>query len=156
MMHTDLTTIYTIGHGRHPFDLFLELLKRYEIALVCDVRSVARSRWPQYNEKVLTGLLKDQGIGYEHLPECGGKVLAPRDDLMRGLERIMELGSEVRAAIMCSESQPFTKLASGLKANCHRVGLLSLPLKSLGASVVHILPSGEAVEVDESNISSIW
>jgi uncharacterized protein (DUF488 family) len=43
------TTIYTIGHGRHPLAYFVELLKRYHIVLVCDVRSVARSRWPQFN-----------------------------------------------------------------------------------------------------------
>ena len=26
-----MMTLYTIGHGRHPFEYFLELLKKYEI-----------------------------------------------------------------------------------------------------------------------------
>src|SRR5687768_17060167 len=79
------STIYTIGHGRHPFEFFLELLRRHKIAFLCDVRSVPRSRWPQYNAGNLARALQDNGIGYEHLPECGGKVVAPLDELMRGL-----------------------------------------------------------------------
>src|SRR5215210_2299946 len=102
-MSSTQTVIYTIGHGRHGFAYFLELLKQHEIALVCDVRSIARSRWPQYNGRVLEELLREEGIGYEHLPECGGKVVAPTAELGRGLDRIMELASEMRVAIMCSE-----------------------------------------------------
>ncbi|PYS47616.1 MAG: hypothetical protein DMF68_15530 [Acidobacteria bacterium] len=149
------TTIYTIGHGRHPFDYFLELLRKHAIAFVCDVRSHARSRWPQYNGRVLEELLLENGIGYEHLPECGGKVIAPPADLARGLDRIMELASEMRVCILCSESQPLTNHASP-RANCHRVGLLSVPLNERGARIKHILPNGEAVEFDEANLLSIW
>jgi len=147
--------IYTIGHGRQSFDDFLELLRMHEIALVCDVRSVARSRWPQYNGRVLEELLREQGIGYEHLPECGGKVVAPQEDLQRGLDRIMELAAEMRVALMCSESQPLTN-HSLPRAHCHRVGLLSVPLRERGANIKHILPNTDAVELDEAALSSIW
>ena len=150
-----MPVVYTIGHGRHPFDYFLELLRRHEINLVCDVRSIARSRWPQYNGRVLEELLREQGIGYEHLPECGGKVVAPTEDLGHGLDRIMELASDTRVAIMCSESQPLTNHARP-RANCHRVGLLSTPLRERGATVKHILPDGELLELDESALPSIW
>ena len=34
-----MTSIYSIGHGRHPFAYFLELLRQHEIEFVCDVRS---------------------------------------------------------------------------------------------------------------------
>jgi uncharacterized protein (DUF488 family) len=148
-------TIYTIGHGRHPFEYFLGLLKEHGIAFVCDVRSIARSRWPQYNGRVLEELLHEQGIGYEHLPECGGKVIAPTEELARGLDRVMELAAEMTVAIMCSESQPLTKHAQP-RANCHRVGLLSVPLRERGARVRHILPDGAAVEFDETALPSIW
>jgi uncharacterized protein (DUF488 family) len=149
-------TIYTIGHGRHPAAYFLSLLRRHEIALVCDVRSVARSRWPQYNGHVLAESLRENGIGYEWLPECGGKVIAPPEELARGLERIMELAAEMRVCLMCSESQPLTKHAPQPRANCHRVGLLAPPLRSRGSRIIHILPDGEAVEFDESMLPSIW
>ena len=93
-------TIYSIGHGLHAFAHFLELLREHEIEFVCDVRSVARSRWPQYNGRVLEKLLRENGIGYEHLPECGGKVIAPPEELARGLDRVVELASEMRVAVM--------------------------------------------------------
>jgi uncharacterized protein (DUF488 family) len=147
--------IYTIGHGRQPFTDFLTLLKEHGVGLVCDVRSAARSRWPQYNGRVLAELLAENGIGYEWLPECGGKVLVARDELERGLERIVELASQERVALMCSESWPLTKHVIP-RANCHRVGLLGPPLKARGARLIHILPSGTALELDESAVPSIW
>lgn len=101
--------IYTIGHGRQGFADFFGLLAEFRIRLVCDVRSVARSRWVQYNGQVLAAALGDRGVGYEHLPECGGKVIAPPRDLARGIDRIIELAADVQVCIMCSESQPLTK-----------------------------------------------
>ncbi|HEX8087350.1 MAG TPA: DUF488 domain-containing protein [Blastocatellia bacterium] len=155
MSHTPLT-IYTVGHGRHPFEYFIGLLRRHEIAFVCDVRSMARSRWPQYNGRALPAGLRSSGIGYEHLPECGGKVIAPPDELARGLDRIVELASEMRVAVMCSESQPLTRHTAAPRANCHRVGLLAPPLKARGAAIIHILPDGETLTCDESSLPSIW
>ena len=55
------STIHTIGHGRHPFAYFLELLQQHEIEFVCDVRAFARSRWPQFNGLVLRELLNENG-----------------------------------------------------------------------------------------------
>jgi uncharacterized protein (DUF488 family) len=147
--------VYTIGHGRHPFDYFMGLLRQHEVAFLCDVRSAARSRWPQYNGRVLEENLRERGIGYEHLPECGGKVIAPPDELSRGLDRIIELASELRVAIMCSESQPLTTHTVP-RANCHRVGLLAPRLRARGAEIIHILPDGRAIEFDESAVPSIW
>ena len=152
----DETTVYTIGHGRHAWKDFLVLLQKYEIAFLCDVRSAARSRWVQFNGAVLSANLRENGIGYEHLPECGGKTIAKTEDLERGIERILELAAEMKTAIMCSESQPLTKHKTP-RANCHRVGLLAPILKSKGAArVVHILPNGDLTKFDESAVSSIW
>lgn len=155
-MKSDSITIYTIGHGRHAWKDFLALLQKYEIAFLCDVRSAARSRWVQFNGAVLQANLIENGIGYEWLPECGGKILARTEDLERGVERILELSAEVKTAMMCSESQPLTSHKIP-RANCHRVGLLSPILKAKGASqIIHILPNGEMIEFDESAVISIW
>ena len=149
------SSIFTIGHGRHAFIYFLELLRRYEIEFLCDVRSVARSRWPQYNGAVLRELLKDNGIGYEHLPETGGKTKPKPEDLKRGIDRIVEIASDVRTVIMCSESQPLSPHKTP-RANCHRVGMLAPLLKARSLRVVHILPDGGSIEIDESVVPSIW
>ena len=155
-MKSDSITVYSIGHGRHAWQDFLALLHKYEIAFLCDVRSAARSRWVQFNGAVLEANLLKNGIGYEHLPETGGKKIAKPEDLNRGIERILEIAAEVRTAIMCSESQPLTKHKSP-RANCHRVGMLAPILKAKGASrIIHILPDGESIEFDESAAASIW
>ncbi|HEX8250695.1 MAG TPA: hypothetical protein VF599_21150 [Pyrinomonadaceae bacterium] len=96
------------------------------------------------------------GIGYEHVPECGGKTIAKPEDLVQGIERILEISAEVKTAIMCSESQPLTNHRTP-KANRHRVGLLSPPLKVKDASeIIHILPDGGAIEFDGNTFFSIW
>ena len=148
-------TVYTVGHGRHSWADFLALLTQYEVEIVCDVRSAARSRWPQFNGQVLAASLKRAGLGYEWLPECGGKVVAPTEELNRGLERIMELAADSRVALMCSESRPLTAHREP-RANCHRVGLLGPPLRARGARLLHILPGGETIELDEASLPSIW
>lgn len=150
-----MQTIYTIGHGRLPIEEFIAILRRHGVALVVDVRSAARSRWPQYNGAALGRALAAEGIGYEHLPECGGKIIAPPEELARGLDRIMELAGEAAIALMCSEGRPLTTHATP-RANCHRVAMLAIPLKKRGAHVVHILPGGMTTEIDEERIPSEW
>lgn len=147
--------IYTIGHGRHAFADFLELLRKYNIEFLCDVRSVARSRWPQFNGLVLAELLRENGTGYEHLPECGGKTRPKPHDLALGIDRIVEIAAEIRTVIMCSESKPLTDHKIP-RANCHRVGLLALLLRAKGAEIIHILPNGDKIVMNEALIPSIW
>jgi uncharacterized protein (DUF488 family) len=151
-----MTTVYTIGHGRHSFDDFLALLDQHGVQFVCDVRAFARSRWPQFNGLVLQSLLSEHGIGYEHVPETGGKTRPIPEDLARGIDRIVEIASEVSTVIMCSESAPLSKHKTP-RANCHRVGMLSPMLRAKGVErIIHILPNGEVIEFDESAVPSIW
>jgi ATP-dependent DNA helicase RecQ len=150
-----LHPIHTIGHGRQPIETFLELLKQHNIEFLCDVRSAARSRWPQFNGAALERVLLAHGIGYEHLPECGGKLPVPADERSRGLDRIIELAGELRVVLMCSESQPLTSHVTQ-RANCHRVGLLAPPLRQRGAEIIHILPDGSTLVLDEADVPSQW
>jgi len=148
--------IYSIGHGRHAWQDFLALLRKFEIEFLCDVRSAARSRWVQFNGAVLAANLEENGIGYEHLPECGGKKIAAPDELNAGIERILEIAAEARTAMMCSESKPLTNHKIP-RANCHRVGMLAPLLKTKSAArIIHILPNGDSTEFDESSVPSIW
>ena len=148
--------LYSIGHGRHSFDYFLGLLRQYGIEFLCDVRSVARSRWPQFNGGVLRELLAENGIGYEHLPETGGKTMPDPADLARGVDRIIEIASDLRTVMMCSESQPLSAHKVP-RANCHRVGMLAPMLRAKGVGrIIHILPNGRSIEMDESAVPSIW
>lgn len=146
------SAIYTIGHGRHDFAYFLELLRQHKIEFVCDVRAFARSRWPQFNGLVLQELLNENGIGYEHLPETGGKNKPTPEELEWGINRIIEIASEHPTAIMCSESKPLSDHKIP-RANCHRITLLSPLLRAKGVErIIHILPNGETTEFDEANV----
>jgi uncharacterized protein (DUF488 family) len=148
--------VYTIGHGRHPFAYFLELLQQFDIQFLCDVRSVGRSRWPQFNAQVLRELLNENGIGYEHLPETGGKMKPDPDDLARGIDRIIEIASDIRTVMMCSESKPLSDHKVP-RANCHRVGMLTPMLRAKGVErIIHILPDGRPIEFDETTVPSVW
>ena len=151
-----MTSIYSVGHGRHPFAYFLELLQQHEIEFVCDVRAFARSRWPQFNGLVLHELLNENGIGYEHLPETGGKNKPKPEELDRGIDRLIEIASDVRTVMMCSESNPLSDHKIP-RAKCHRIGLLAPRLRAKGVGrIVHIMPNGELLEFDESTVPSDW
>ena len=155
-MTRKISIIHTIGHGRHPFAYFFELLQKHKIEFVCDVRAFARSRWPQFNGLVLGELLNDHGIGYEHLPETGGKNKPKPEDVEWGVNRIVEIASDLRTVMMCSESKPLSDHKIP-RANCHRVGMLAPMLREKGVRrIVHILPNGEPIEFDESAVPSIW
>ncbi|HXF42201.1 MAG TPA: hypothetical protein VNK26_00540, partial [Pyrinomonadaceae bacterium] len=116
----------------------------------------ARSRWPHFNGLVLRELLKENRIGYEHLPECGGRMRPLPEELNWGLGRIVEIASELKTVLMCSESQPLTHHRIP-RANCHRIGLLAPRLRQMGVGrIIHILPDGRRAEFDESKVESIW
>ncbi len=123
---------------------------------MCDVRAFARSRWPQFNGLVLAELLRDNGIGYEHIPETGGKNKPKPEDVEWGVNRIIEVASDLRTVMMCSESKPLSDHKTP-RANCHRVGMLAPMLRTKGVErIIHILPDGEAIEFDEAEVPSIW
>jgi len=78
------------------------------------------------------------------------------EELAGGIERIIEIASDIRTVIMCSESKPLTDHKIP-RANCHRVGMLAPMLRAKGISrIIHILPNGDPLEIDESAIPSIW
>ena len=104
---------------------------------------------------MLRELLSENGLGYEHLPETGGKTKPKPEDLKRGIDRIVEIASDVRTVIMCSESKPLSPHKTP-RANCHRVGMLAPLLKARNLVVIHILPDGGAIEIDESAVPSVW
>ena len=66
--------IWTIGHSTRSIDDFISLLKKNEIKLLADVRSLPGSkRYPQFNKETLAQSLNASGICYEHFPELGGR-----------------------------------------------------------------------------------
>jgi len=66
--------LITVGHSTHALDEFLGLLAGAGVELVADVRRFPGSRrHPHFASAALAVSLADAGIGYEHLPELGGR-----------------------------------------------------------------------------------
>jgi uncharacterized protein (DUF488 family) len=146
-------SFYTIGHSTRSIGEFVDLLRSAEVRLIVDVRTVPRSRTnPQYNSNVLPETLAQFQIAYEHVAALGGlrgrnrnvpttvnafwqnqsfhnyADYAMSDDFRYGLNRLRELGHDMRCAIMCAEAVWW---------RCHR-RIIADYLIAAGESVFHI------------------
>jgi len=148
--------IYTIGHSSRSIDEFIELLKRYGVELVVDVRrSPTSRRYPHFNREALRSELAKHGIGYVWLgmqlggwrklkrEAAGGCLRSPgfrayvehmkTEEFRRAASTLLRLARKYRVAVMCSERLYF---------RCHRY-FLSDWLLVHGAEVYHIVDAGE-------------
>ena len=148
--------IWTIGHSTRSIDDFISLLKKNEITLLADVRSLPGSkRYPQFNKDGLEQSLNAHGIRYEHFPELGGRRKPNADsrntawrnasfrgyadymeteEFHKGVERLLAVAGEAGpAAIMCAEAVWW---------RCHR-SLISDYLKACEIEVMHILDANK-------------
>jgi uncharacterized protein (DUF488 family) len=154
-MELDTPLVCTIGHSNRPIGTFVELLRANEIVQVLDVRTVPRSRHnPQFNRETLAESLGALNIGYTHLPGLGGLRHARADSLNTGwnnlsfrgyadymqspefaenVQRVAELSTRERCALMCAEAVPW---------RCHR-SLIGDALLVRGVGVEDIIGPGK-------------
>ena len=65
--------LFSLGHSNHPVDKVLDLLRRYSVETVVDVRSVPRSRYvPHFDAEPLRAALREAGIAYRYLGRALG------------------------------------------------------------------------------------
>jgi len=140
--------IFTIGHSRHPWEAFLEMLQAAGITALVDVRSFPRSRFaPWANRARLETASSEAGISYhffgdalggrpegEHLYDAAGNLDYERvrqEKFYRdGIVRLAEVvAGQEAVCLMCSEEDP---------ARCHRTLLLAPQLIERGLEVVHL------------------
>jgi uncharacterized protein (DUF488 family) len=146
-------SIFTVGHSTHPIEKFIDLLKRYDVEAVADVRSSPYSQYnPQYNREVLQKTLQEHAIRYVFLgDELGARrtertcyvdgqavyeKVAQLPAFKEGVQRVSDGGKKMRVALMCAEKDPL---------DCHRTVLVCRQLKEQ-FSVQHILEDGTAIE----------
>lgn len=153
-----MPTIFTLGHSRHPFDRFVELLRQQDVVTLVDVRTRPYSRWaPQFQKRALARSLERAGIAYVFLGDAlGGRPegdalydargrldverRARARDFQEGVERLAELARDKPAAILCAEENP---------ARCHRTLLVAPALRERGFTVLHIRGDGRVQEDEE-------
>jgi uncharacterized protein (DUF488 family) len=149
--------IHTIGHSTRDLAELLALLRAHGIRRLVDVRRYPGSRrHPHFARDALAAALRADGIDYHLEPDLGGRRAGRRDsphtawrsasfrayaDHMdtpafgAGLGRLVALGTEAPAAILCAEAVPW---------RCHRQ-LIADALVARGTEVRHILGPGSTV-----------
>lgn len=67
--------LYTIGHGSRKAEDFIDLLHKYGVMYLIDVRTYPHSRFhPQFSRAALQSLLEAHGIRYVFMGDLlGGK-----------------------------------------------------------------------------------
>lgn len=148
-MNTRILTIYTIGHSSQTIYNFIDILEKYHINALVDIRSQPfSSHSPQFNQDVLKKQLQIKKIYYIYM----GKELGARRDepdvydsngqvdfiktaqtplFKYGINRIISgLNKNYFIAIMCTEKTPI---------ECHRFGLVSRVLSQNKVNVLHII-----------------
>jgi len=141
------TPIYTIGYGEREIEPFLEVLCRYQIQYLLDVRTSPYSRYkPEFSKAALQNTLEASGIHYLFMGDVlGGQ---PEDDACytdgkvdygkvtqsesygEGIKRLHKASRQGQhVVLMCSEGKP---------ENCHRSKLVGKTLTAEGVEVLHI------------------
>ncbi len=150
--------LYTIGHSNHKIEDFTNLLKRYGVTCIADVRSAPYSHYcPQFNKDALAVSLDTAGIKYIFMgKELGGRPrdescyedgcasfqkIAEREEFKQGIRHLLADASRYRIALMCAEKDPL---------QCHRTILVSRHLKKHNIQIKHILADGNIEEHTEA------
>ena len=109
-------TLYTIGYGGLTPAQLVDVLRRFNIPVLVDVRYSPRTRIPGFNRVALEKFCATQGLTYLHVQSLGNeryktdgiKLVNQDDGLMVLAHKLSELGD---VAIMC---------ACRVAAGCHR------------------------------------
>jgi len=150
--------IYTIGHSNAPVEEVVELLRRYDVAVLADARTAPYSKYsPQFNHEALSRALPGE-IRYVYLGhELGGKPggdqahetpdyeeMAERPAFRHGLEELLRLRDEGVVCLLCSEENP---------RKCHRSRLIGAKLRAWhGVDVQHLRHDG-SVELQSALVA---
>ncbi len=140
--------VLTVGHSRHGWEDFLDMLKRNRVSALVDVRTTPFSRFAAWSKRGdLEEALELEGIGYHFLgAELGGRPAGShlyradgtadynrfrkekryQDGLSQLLALIAKGGT---VCIMCAEANP---------EHCHRKLLIGADLQECGVRVRHV------------------
>lgn len=144
-----MNTVYTIGYTAFDIQKFIDILKKYKISCLIDVRSTPKSSYyKDFDDSNLMPLLKSNGIIYRNYKEEFGarqenkefynskgfldfNAFSQSKQFNEGIDKIkkaQDMGYTI--CLMCAEKDPI---------NCHRAILIARNLDRKGFDVKHIL-----------------
>ncbi|WP_455538117.1 DUF488 domain-containing protein [Terrisporobacter sp.] len=145
--------IYTLGHSNYPFDKLIEILKKYNINCVVDIRAIPYSKYnTQYNKEFFQANLKKLGYTYIYMADEFGAKRKTRksynnegyadfekvifeDDFKKGVQRLK---------VGCKKGYKIVLLAAMQEPiRCPRAILVGRQLVKEGFNVKHIMHEGD-------------
>ena len=151
--------IYTLGHSNYSFDKFIEILKKYNINCVVDIRAIPYSKYnTQYNKEFFQANLKKLGYTYIYMDDEFGAKRRTRnsyndegdadfdkvileEDFKKGIERLkVGCAKNYKIVLLGAMQEPI---------RCPRAILLGRELIKEGFNVKHIMHEGDLKTQDE-------
>ncbi len=147
-------TVFTIGHSVQSLTEFMDLMTRFGVRAVADIRSIPNSRHaPQFNRRKFEAALADAGLRYHFLGDMlGGRPtgdviseddrrsffaqLADHPQFSESMDELWEVVAASPTVVMCAEEDPMM---------CHRRLLVGKALIERGLppeELVHIRRRG--------------
>ncbi|MFH7980563.1 DUF488 family protein [Clostridioides difficile] len=144
--------IFTIGHSNYPYDKLINMIKKYDINCVVDIRETPYSKYNiQYNKEAFNESLRNSGFIYIYMgKEFGAKrtnkdvytqegyadfeKVAKEDIFLNGIERLKK-GCQMgyRIVLLGAMQEPI---------RCHRSILVGKVLNKEGFDVKYIMHEG--------------
>ena len=151
-----MSSIFSIGYQGYQMNEFVNVLHKYDISILVDVRSVPYSKIHCWNKENLKQALKSEGIYYVNFGSRFGarpdnpnlyrngradfELMSKADQFLIGCEQILK--SKGTLCLMCMEEQP---------SMCHRTILCVRALYERGMDVSHIINKGKRT-VDQEDV----
>ena len=153
--------LYTIGHSTIKYELFRELLKKYNIDCLLDVRSTPYSKYAtQYNRDIIAKYLNMDGIRYVYAGNYfGARQLdtslydqygcldfekVRKTDFFQSMVNNVKKGLQDghNVVLMCTEKEPY---------DCHRAIMVGRGFELADVPIAHIEHDGDIMSQDELN-----
>ena len=155
--------IFAIGHSNYPYDKLINMIKKYDINCVVDIRETPYSKYNiQYNKEAFNESLRNSGFLYIYMgKEFGAKrtnkdvytqegyadfeKVAKEDIFLNGIERLKK-GCQMgyRIVLLGAMQEPI---------RCHRSIMLGKYLNEKGFDVKYIMHEGNLAyqeDIEES------
>ncbi|HFL2571219.1 TPA: DUF488 family protein [Clostridioides difficile] len=155
--------IFAIGHSNYPYDKLINMIKKYDINCVVDIRETPYSKYNiQYNKETFNESLRNSGFLYIYMgKEFGAKrtnkdvytqegyadfeKVAKEDIFLNGIERLKK-GCQMgyRIVLLGAMQEPI---------RCHRSILVGKVLNKEGFDVKYIMHEGNLAyqeDIEES------
>lgn len=144
--------VYAIGHSNYPFDKLIDILRKYDINCVVDIRQTPYSKYnTQYNREAFSENIKELGFTYIYMGKEFGATRQTKDSYTpRGYadfekavhEDIFKEGVN-RLKKGCSMGYKIVLLGAMQEPiRCHRAIMVGRQLSKEGFDVKYIMHEG--------------